>query len=253
VAADETVSRSGGIEFFISHVNLTLGDRVTEMGPGRRNDLMTVDFMPPELAGGWRSRPLAEETIVAMYMNNRAAETLAAGQLDEAYWWARAAIVEDARYASAYNTLGVVYRRHGNLPDAERALRYALEREPANTRAMSNLVAVLDAMGRTAEAKALAQRLAQLEPHPAFAYLDLGIVALREGNYRRARDLFAKEVERAPYYHEFHYWLAAAYIGLGEIDDARKQLSLAWQYSTTRNEREIYAAKLDRMRATHLQ
>jgi Tfp pilus assembly protein PilF len=253
VAADETVSRSGGMEFFIAHVNLTLGDRVTEMGPGRRNDLMTVDFMPPELAGGWSSRPISEQTIVAMYMNNRAAETLAAGHADDAYWWSRAAIIEDPGYASAYNTLGVVYSRHGNLPDAERALRFALEREPDNTRAMSNLVTVLEAMGRTAEAKALAQRLAQLEPHPAFEYLDLGIAALRNGNYRHARDLFEKEVERAPYYHEFHYWLAAAYVGLGEIDEARKQLSLAWQYSTTRHEREIYAAKLDRMRATHLQ
>ena len=253
VAADETVARSAGIEFFIGHVNLTLGDRITEMGGGRRNDLMTVDFLPPELAGGWSSRPISEQTIVAMYMNNRAAETLAAGQVDEAYWWARAAIVENPHFTSAYNTLGVVYRRHGNLPQAERALRLALEREPTNTRAMSNLVAVLDAMGRTAEAKALALRLAQLDPNPAFGYYSLGVAAMREGNYRQARELFAKEVERAPYYHEFHYWLAAAYMGLGDVESAKKELGLAWQYSTTRSERELYAAKLDRMRATHLQ
>ncbi len=252
VAADETVARSAGIEFFIGHVNLTLGDRVTEMGGGRRNDLMTVDFLPPELAGGWSSRPISEQTIVAMFMNNRAAETLAAGQVDEAYWWARAAIIEDPHFTSAYNTLGVVYRRHGNLPQAERALRLALEREPTNTRAMSNLVSVLDAMGRTAEAKALAQRLAQLDPHPAFGYYTLGVAAMREGNYRQARDLFAKEVDRAPYSHEFHYWLAAAYMGLGDVENAKKELGLAWQYSTTRSERELYAAKLDRMR-THLQ
>jgi Tfp pilus assembly protein PilF len=77
--------------------------------------------------------------------------------------------------------------------------------------------------------------------------------ALREGNYRQARDLIAKEVDRAPYYHEFHFWLAAAYVGLGEIDQAKKQLALAWQYSTTRTERDLYAAKLDRIRATRLQ
>lgn len=252
VAADETVSRSAGIEFFIGHVNLTLGDRITEMGAGRRNDLMTVDFLPPELAGGWSSRQIGEQTIVAMYMNNRAAETLAAGQVDEAYWWARAAIVAEPAFTSAYNTLGVVYRRHGNLPQAERALRVALEHEPANTRAMSNLVSVLDGMGRTAEAKALAERLARLDPNPPFGYYSLGIAAMREGNYRQARDLFAKEVDRAPYYHEFHYWLAAAYVGLGDVEHAKKELGLAWQYSTTRSERELYAAKLDRMR-THLQ
>jgi len=253
VTTDETVSRSGGIQFFIGHVNLTLGDKVTEVGPGRKNDLMTVDFVPPELAGGFTTRPIGEETIVAMYMNNRAAEALAVGQVDDAYWWARAAIGEAPRFYSAYNTLGVVYQRHGNLPEAERVLAYALEREPANTRIMSNLVHVLESMGRTTDAKVLAQKLNQLEPNPPFSYLSLGVKALREGNYKQARDLIAKEVDRAPYYHEFHFWLAAAYVGLGEIEKARKELALAWQYSTTRNDRDLYAAKLDRIRSTRVQ
>ncbi len=95
---------------------------------------MTVDFVPPELAGGFSTRPISEATIVAMYMNNRAAEALTEGHVDDAYWWARAAIGEAPRFFSAYNTLGVVYQRHGNLPEAEQVLAYALEREPANTR-----------------------------------------------------------------------------------------------------------------------
>ena len=253
VNADETVSRSGGIHFFIGHVNLTLGDKVTDIGPGRRNDLMTVDFVPPELAGGFSTRPLREETIVAMYMNNRAAEALAAGQLDDAYWWARAAVGEDPQFLSAYNTLGVVYRRHGDLAEADKVLAYALERDPANTHVMANLVHVLEAEGRVTEAKLLARKLEQLEPNPAFSYLNAGMKALHEGDFRQARDLIAKEVDRAPYYHEFHFWLAAAYVGLGETEKARKELALAWQYSTTRNERDLYAAKLDRIRSTHIQ
>ncbi len=253
VSAGETVSRSGGTQFFIGHVNLTLGDKVTELGPGRRNDLMTVDFVPPELAGGFGTQPIGEETIVAMYMNNRAAEKLTAGRVDDAYWWARAAIGQEPTFWSAYNTLGIVYQRHGNLPEAEKVLAYALERDPVNTHVMSNLVHVLEDMGRTAEAKVLAARLAQLEPDPPFSYLARGMKALREGNYRQARDLIAKEVDRAPYYHEFHFWLAAAYVGLGETEKARKELALAWQYSTTRNERDLYAAKLDRIRSTRIQ
>jgi Tfp pilus assembly protein PilF len=253
VTADETINRSGGIQFFIGHVNLTLGDKVTEIGPGRRNDLMTVDFIPPELAGGFSSRPISEETIVAMYMNNRAAEALSEGHVDDAYWWARAAIGQEPRFLSTYNTLGIIYQRHGNLPEAERVLAYALQRDPGNTHVMSNLVHVLDAIGRSTEARVLTAKLEQLEPNPPFSYLSRGMKALREGDYRQARDLIAKEVDRAPYYHEFHFWLAAAYVGLGEVEQARKQLALAWQYSTTRNERELYAAKLDRIRSTRLQ
>ena len=128
-------------------------------------------------------------------------------------------------------------------------LAYALEREPKNTHFMSNMVLVLNELGRGAEATALAKKLDQMEPNPAFSYFMDGMVAMRKGDYQTAKDLFAKEVQRAPYYHEFHFWLAAAYIGLGDTERARAELALAIETSTTRNSRDLYAAKLDRIRS----
>lgn len=76
---------------------------------------------------------------------------------------------------------------------------------------------------------------------------------MRNGDFQAARDLFAKEVDRAPYYHEFHFWLAAAYVGLGEMEQAKEQLTIAMEYSTTRNDHDLYATKLERIRSSHLQ
>ena len=76
--------------------------------------------------------------------------------------------------------------------------------------------------GRTAEANVLASRLEQLEPHPAFSYFNRGMKALQDGNPAAARELFAKEVDRAPYYHEFRFWLGIAYLRLGD-DRSRAQ------------------------------
>jgi Tfp pilus assembly protein PilF len=70
---------------------------------------------------------------------------------------------------------------------------------------------------------------------------------MKEGDYGLARDLFAKEVSRAPAYHEFHYWLALAYGALGDAERARKELAIALEYSTTRREHDLYSAKLDRI------
>jgi len=198
-----------------------------------------------------RSRAIEEKTIVAMYMNNRAVESLAAGQLDNAYWWAREATVQDPGLASAFNTLGVIYRRHGNLAQAEVALRYALAREPTNTHVMSNLVDVLNGLGYTSEASELTRRLAQLEPNPPLSFFNRGMAALRKGDYKLAQEMFTKEVERAPYYHEFHFWLAVALVGLGDRDLARQQLELAIEASPTRSDRDLYAAKLDKINASH--
>ena len=256
---DESWGRSGDVHFFIGHVNVTLGknpfhvSKQTNLVIQREENELTIDFLLPQEIRGLNTRVIEEETIIAMYLNNRAAESFSEGKLDDAYWWSRAAIVQDPRFTSAYNTLGVIYRRHGNLPEAQRILAYAMEREPKNAHIMSNMVLVLNDLGRTAEAAELSRKLAQVDPDPAFSYFMEGMVAMRKGEYRTARDLFQKEVKRAPYYHEFHFWLAAAYIGLGDFTRAQGELDIAMQTSTTRSARDLYAAKLDRIKSQTVQ
>ena len=254
VLVDETWTRDGNIVFNIDHVNLNLGRKSTDMRMGARNDeLLTVDFLPPEEIRGQRTSLLTEERIVAMYMNNRAAESLARAQLDDAYAWAHAATLQDPAFLSAANTLGVVYRRHGNLEQAERAFRFVLVREPDNTRAMANLAQTLGEMGRDAESAALQRKLAALQPDPPFVFFNQGVAAMRAGDYKSTRALFSKEVDRAGYYHEFHYWLALAHFQLGDYGPARKHLALAMENSTTRHDHDLYAAKLDRINAHPVQ
>lgn len=247
VLGDAVWRRSGGMHFSVSHVNLTLGAEESGSILDGQNAQLTIDFLPGEDTRGQRIRVLSEETIVAMYMNNRAAELLAQGQVNDAYWWARAAIEQDPRFLTAYNTLGVIYRRHGNLQEAERVLDLVLELEPGNTLAMSNLSLVLNDLGRVAESTALTLKLEQLQPYPPFYFFDLGLVAMGKGDFKEAKVRFEKEVERDAYYHEFRFWLALAYLGLGETARAREQLTIAIQNSTTRTERDLYVAKLDRI------
>ena len=253
VYADETWTRSGNLHFVVDHINVSIGKRLGEVGRAARSDeSLTIDFLPPQASGKQRVRTLSEATVVAMFMNNRAAESLARGRVSDAYWWARAAVEQDPSFARAYNTLGVVYRRHGDLAEAERAQRHALTQEPTNPQIVANLAQVLADQGRTAEAAALSQRLAQLETEPPFFYFEQGQAALRAGDYVAARNLFAREVARAPNYHEFHYWLAVACAKLGDVNQAREQLALAMESSTTRGDHELYAAKLDRMRSVQV-
>jgi tetratricopeptide (TPR) repeat protein len=251
VYVDDTWSRIGDVYFSIGHVNLALGRPAIEGGFGREGgDAITIDFLPPEDLRGTRALIIGEETVVAMYMNNKAAEAIAAGQIDDAYWWARAAIAKDRGFLNAYNTLGLVYHRHGDLPQAEYALAYALERDPKNAHIMSNLAGVLGELGRSAEQKTLLRRLAELEPNAPFSFFNAGRKALRDGDFRTAKTMFAKEVDRSPEYGEFHFWLAVAYVGLGDTRSARKQLDLAIQNSANRQDRELYAAKLARITAS---
>lgn len=249
VNVEQAWSRVGDIQFFIGHVNLMLGKKQAEIGLGRASqELTTIDFLPPQQLRGLPSRVISEDTVVAMYMNNQAAEAFTRGKLDDAYWWARAAIKADPTFLSSYNTLGIVYRRHGDLDQARVALAYAAELEPDNPRVLANLVTVLNQSGRSLEASTVARRLEKIEPNPPFSYFNLGMKAFQAKDYPLARDLFRKEVAREPDYHEFHYWLGVTYANLGEVGQARAQLGLALENSTTRKDFELYSGKLDKLK-----
>ncbi|MBT9494023.1 MAG: hypothetical protein IV107_17145 [Paucibacter sp.] len=249
VYVDELWSRSGDLYFLSGHVNLSLGRSLSESRDSAGDSAMlTVDFLRQPPGSRQRAQVIEEHTIVAMFMNNRAAENLQAGRIDAAYWWARAALVADPKLLAAYNTLGVIYRRHGDLGLAEPALRHVLAEEPGNTQAMSNLVLLLKESGRLAEATQFAQLLAQLQPYPPYKFFDLGLAAMQAGDYQAAKDWFSKEIARSAYVHEFHFGLALANYGLGDLVAARRQLYLALENSNTQQDRQLYTSKLDLLR-----
>jgi tetratricopeptide (TPR) repeat protein len=246
---EETWSRSGDLVLRSGHVNVTVGPRPMDFRSGVDQRPVTIDFLPPEDVNGMRTLTLPERTVVAMYMNNRAAEALVQGKLDDAYAWARHAVAHDPAFLGAYNTLGVVYLRHANPAQAERVFAAVLAREPAHTRALHNQSQALAHQGRSAEAADVARRLAKIEPHPPFHFFELGRAAMDRNDFAAARDWFAKEVARADYNHEFHYWLALANFRLGDVDRADKHLARAMESTTTRGDHDLYAAKLAWLRA----
>ena len=247
VQVDETWSRNGALYLMSSHVNIVLGHRAKAAYESSANRDYVVDFLPSKDAATFRARELTQDDIATMYMNNRAVETLVQNRLDDAYWWARAAVAAHPANVTAYNTLGVVYQRHGNPALAEGAYRAALARDPDNVIVMQNLGPMLAALGRNAEAQDMARRVARLEPVAPFQDFDRGMAAYEGGDYRTARDLFERGVRRTPYDDALHFWLAVTLLRLGDAPAARDQLALAVDTSTRIDDRRRYAAKL-----THL-
>jgi Flp pilus assembly protein TadD len=241
-------SRDSNVYFLNGHVNVTLGRRAQDPKVlYDQAEMMTVDFLPGSDIRGLRSVKVGEDTILAMFMNNRAAEALVRGKLDDAYWLAREGIRLNPEYWAAYNTLGVIYLRHGNLQLAEPVFRRVLQSDPSNTRALANLALTLGKLGRDAEATAIDRQLARLEGEAPFHHFNAGLAAMEAGEFELARSLFRTEVRRAPEYHEFHFWLGLSELRLGNIDEARSEFSLALEASTTPRDHDLYASKLARL------
>ncbi len=252
VFVDETWSRVGNLSFASGHLNLALdfappvGSAVHSVAPS-----LIVDFLPGVDLARQRAQVVGESTVLAMFMNNRAAERLALGDVDGAYWFAREAVLADPRYTMAFNTLGVIYQRRGLVRDAERLYNEVLAREPENPKVLGNLVGALRDQGRSAEAEALARRLAAIEPFPPFHFFDAGIAAMKQGQWQEARELFERELRREPYFHETHFRLAQVAWALGDLKSVKRHLELARQSSTTPTDSSLYSAKLDKLKAIY--
>ena len=222
---EETWSRQGALLLRSGHINITLGKRMIDRPRGQDSRVWTIDFLPAGELQGLRVKPIEEATVVAMFMNNRAAEALARDEAEQAYWWARAGMLADPGFTGVVNTLGVVYQRSGHADAAVQVFRELLRSQPNHTQALNNLALLL-------------------EPEPPYHWFVQGQAALRRGDARTARDFFAREVARADYSSEFHYWLAVAHFQLGEQQAAQHHLERAQALSTSRDERDLYAAKL---------
>jgi Flp pilus assembly protein TadD len=250
----ESFSRADTLTFASGHVNVVL----TTLPPQSRrtyaeSEELTVDFVPPEDLRGARVHVLREATVVAMFMNNRAAEHLTAKEPDAAYAWARAAVLQDNTFLPAINTLAIVYLRSGHLDEAETTLRYVLAHAPEDEPALSNLAVTLARAGRQAEAAAVAERLASLQPHPPFHFLDLGVQALKAGEPEKARALIARELRRQPYQHEAHYWAGVTDAVLGDAKAAEKHLRQAIEHSGSPAVGARYSAKLATLKGARRQ
>ncbi len=245
---EETISRSGNLILRSGHVNVTVGRRFVDPRYPVAED-MTVDFLPPEELKGLRTREIAEATVLAMFMNNRAVEALVDGRIDDAYAWAREAVLQDPAFLGSLSTLGVVYLRRGALPQAAAVFRHVLERDDDNRTALANLATTYTRQGRMADAATLQRRLAQIEPEPPFYYFNLGMAAMKKHDFDAAKAMFSRELARDEDNHEFHYWLGVVDFRLGNVEQAREHMARALEASTTRRERELYTAKLDWIRA----
>ncbi len=238
-------SRTGGLTIVNGHVNMVVAQRLIDrLTVADTSPQIVIEFGRLPLGRGQALQAVAEATIVSMFMNNRAAEHLVQGELDEAYAHAKQALLQDRHFAAAYNTLGVIYQRKGLAAAAERAWRAALTRDGNDQAALMNLRVMLESQRRFDEAAPLAARLAQLEKEPPFVHFDRGVAAARAGDYATARDELLREMKRDADYHEFHFWLAVSLYGLGDVQTARKHLTTAMNNSFTRQEQALYGAKL---------
>ncbi|MFQ5664074.1 MAG: tetratricopeptide repeat protein [Terriglobia bacterium] len=113
---------------------------------------------------------------------------------------------------SAYSSLGKLYLRLRQPEKAEAVLARGAQRAPENPAALRQYGEVLIANGKVQQAKQLFRAYLQLEPGDAAAHNVLGILYARTGALFLAQERFAKAVELKPDYAQAYKNLGNAYL-----------------------------------------
>jgi tetratricopeptide (TPR) repeat protein len=98
----------------------------------------------------------------------------------------------------AYNNLGVVYFRLGELQSAEFYLRKSLQIGPKNAHAHAHLGRVLSILKQDDEAQLHFQKALSLDPNYVDGLVTYGVFLLRQGNINEAAALFQKALNLRP-------------------------------------------------------
>ncbi len=132
----------------------------------------------------------------------------------------------DSTNLTAFNSLGTVYRERHDLTRAETMLRRCAAADALVLTCRLNLCAVVYALGRPDEARAIAERTVRRFPDNPVAAAQLGHIAAAEGDYADADTLYTNLSRfELPVPGMREIWLAWVDMVRGRVEEARHHLS----------------------------
>ncbi|NMH65436.1 tetratricopeptide repeat protein [Shewanella salipaludis] len=207
-----------------------------------------VDFLPARAERGYNKKTISKKTLIAMFYNNLAAESMVQGDYDTAYALVKAGILQQPDFIPAYNTLAVIYRRNHDERRAEQVYRYVLALEPHNMTTLYNLAMILGSQGRLEEWAEVHKVLELARINNPYYYYDIAEQAYEAQEYQEALVWFRRAVEKAGYRHEFYFGLSKAYWATGDQVRARKNMEKALALSSDPGNKHRYQLKLEAMK-----
>jgi tetratricopeptide (TPR) repeat protein len=163
-----------------------------------------------------RRRIIDDSYAKALYLNNIAVESLLVNDLPTAYAYMRKAIEADPGVTDPWVNLGVVYGRNEQLDDAAFAFNRALDIDPSEQSAMSNLYEVYIEQGKPELAEEIALRVERYRRTNPYYLLKLSEEALASKNYRESIHLLQSAIRKKDDDYKLYFALAKSQYLSGE-------------------------------------
>jgi len=240
--------RGGGLYLLNGHVNIKLKRTLDEPNANTftllTSSYITLDFLNSAQRRHLSKRTISEDELIALYYMNLAADAMVISQWDRAYWLLRAAIEHAPNNSSAWNTLGVLYKRNNLLDLAEGAYKQAMALNGSDMNVVTNYALLLEMQGRYQELFNYQRQVDLAQLNNPYRYFDMADFAYADRDYERAAALYKKAIKLSPVVDDFHFGLYRTYLAMGRRKDAVKELRTAHKHSADYQDRQRYNVKI---------
>lgn len=233
-------SMSGQSYIFSQHINAYV-----DLLNGRTR---VVDFNSYDYVIEHGSRKISDERAFAHFFNNLGAEQMLSADSAGAYPNFRQSLLLDDRFSPAWINMGILHRREGYPDYAEASYLEALEVDPDNLMALSNLANLYMQQEEPELAEEYAARVrSHRMRNPYYRYHKAG-EAFAEGDYETAIEDLKYAIQKRKEEDQFYYLLSLSYLMSGDREEAQKWMKRAEDAARQKEDQQKYHHKLDLLR-----
>ena len=237
--------RNGQYNLLTGHINLLVNNRLIRKNIISERHGLQIDFDPQASKSTFKKNIIDKNTVLAMFYNNKGAESLVDADYITAYGYLKAAVLIAPSFSPAWSNLGILYKLTDQYREAKVAYRYAITLDNDNLTALENLAILLSQQGNIEDAQVIKQQLHLKRRKNPYYYALLADEAFNKGQISQAIQLYNKAIKLERRAHEFYYRLATVYSHTGEVRLAKKALTRAIAYTKNRQTEDFYVAKLN--------
>ena len=129
-------------------------------------------------------------------------------------------LADEPRQVEALHLIGLVFKKSGELEEAAKRIRMALNIVPNQPQAHNNLGNILAALGKTDEAMKSYEEATRLDPLFADPWFNKGLLEVATGRHYQAIESHKKAVSRNPHDPRFLNALGIAHKYMDQLDEA---------------------------------